>query len=264
MSKLDTRKIIENIYAIAKQRQIMIKDLETKADVSIGYLSKMNRPNSRLPLDVISNIAGQFGMTIDALVNYDPSGLTAQEKKIVKLFEKLVADTNADKLEWHVFLKDIYKRYFLKQEADVVEQRGLPPLSHVDSVKVKDENNQIVMRYAIRHESKFLNFKAEAKITARAINSYLADIGGGTRVFVVLTNYSYFYPECSLITYNFDGYEMYFLKDEQIVKVCQATAEEYPTYLECFEKLQLAVKNYDARGKLDKKANSIIDGYLGI
>lgn len=263
MSKLNTQQIVENIYTLAKQRKIKIMDLEQAAGVSVGYLSKMNKPAARLPLDVVSSIAGDFGMTVDALINYDPTGATNQEKKIVKLFDKLIADTNADKLEWNVYLKDIYERSFTKHEIDLIEKKGLPPLAYSEEVDVKEsKNGSSVKRYVIRHDSKFRNFNVEAKIYVSASNSFLADIGGGVQVFVAMTNYKYQDPDIPLVKYNFDGYEMYFIKNEQITKVCQATADEYPAYLSYFEKLQPAIKKYDARRKLDKDANNIIDSYL--
>lgn len=264
MDKLNTQQVVENIYTLAKQRNITIKTLETNANVSVGYLAKMSNPNSRLPLDVVHSIAGQFGMTMDALVNYDPAGLTTQEKKICKLFEKLTADTNADKLEWKVFLKDVYARKFTKDEIEPLNKKGLPPLADITNAgTMVNADGTKEDLCAVTHNSMFRNFNVATDITANALNSFAANIGKDVMVFVALVAYTYQEPKMPAISHTFNGYEMYFIKDGRSTKVCQATAWEYPAYLHYFEKLQAAIKNYDARGRLDKNATAIIDNYLG-
>ena len=42
----DKKRCIENIYTIAKEKNIKIGDLEEKAGVSKGYLSRINKEDS--------------------------------------------------------------------------------------------------------------------------------------------------------------------------------------------------------------------------
>lgn len=263
MTKVNTLQIVENIYTLAKQRQIMIKDLEQAAGVSVGYLSKMNKPDARLPLEVVSSIAGDFGMTVDALIHYDPTGLTNQEKKIVKLFEKLTNDTNADKLEWKIYLRDFYELAYDENEKNAKERDGLPPFTVIDSVKTEMDPQKKYYRFI--HKSCFANFRTSGNVTTEPINCFVAKIDENVAVQIVYVRYTIHdvvLDNKLPVQQVFDGYEMYFDKEGSRIKVCQATADEYPTYLECFEKLFRAIKEYDARGKLDKNANNIIDGYL--
>lgn len=42
----DKRLFISNIYQLAKERSVKIGDLEKKAGVSVGYLSRINKEDS--------------------------------------------------------------------------------------------------------------------------------------------------------------------------------------------------------------------------
>lgn len=263
MKKIDAQQVIANIYEIAKRQNILIRDLEQRAGVSIGYLSKMNRPDARLSLDVIYSIAGDFGMTMEALISYDSAGTTSQEQKIVNLFNKLIADTNTDKLGWKLYSESFWSNAYTTKEREGKEREGLPPLcSYTEADVPIDPKNDYVQ---FVHDSQFLNFQVSENITeVRPVNGFLADLGNGVQVYVVKAKYIYPEGQGMSVKFSFTGHEMYFTKKGAVTKVCQADAAEYPAYLDNFEKLEQAIKNYDARGRLDKNANAIIDDYLGI
>ena len=93
---------IENIYALAKTKGIRIGDLEEKAGVSKGYLSRINRDDSTsIPtIDLLASIADQLGVGIDFLVNYPIGAMTPNEDLVYQFIDKLIVATYTNKVDW--------------------------------------------------------------------------------------------------------------------------------------------------------------------
>lgn len=92
---------INNIYNLAKKRGIKIGDLEEKAGVSRGYLSRINKPDGASPaIETLASIAEQLGTSLDYLVYCATDSLSVNGIMILDFVEKLLADTSLRKLEW--------------------------------------------------------------------------------------------------------------------------------------------------------------------
>ena len=67
----DKNKLIDNIYAIAKKKNINIKDLETKANVSVGYFSRMLKDKENLKasptVSTMLSVSEDLGVSIELL-----------------------------------------------------------------------------------------------------------------------------------------------------------------------------------------------------
>lgn len=98
----DKRRCIANIYQLAKEKNLKIGDLEKKAGVSAGYLSRLNKEESTATLsaDFVASVAELFGVTVDALISNDYTTPTATEKYLLAFIDKLLSRTNADELAW--------------------------------------------------------------------------------------------------------------------------------------------------------------------
>lgn len=98
----DKKRCIDNIYALAKAKGLKIGDIEEKAGVSKGYLSRINKEDSTsIPtVDLLASIAEQLGVGIDFLVNFPRGTLSPNEEFVYQFIDKLMRGTIAGKLEW--------------------------------------------------------------------------------------------------------------------------------------------------------------------
>ncbi len=103
-SSLNAKQIMANIYALAKIRKIKIGDLEKAANVSAGYISRLNNDeNTTIPnVEILSAIAWKLLVPLDVLIKSNVSELTGGEQYVLRLINKLTMDTVDDKLEWAV------------------------------------------------------------------------------------------------------------------------------------------------------------------
>ena len=100
----DKARCIRNIYALAKQKSLKIGDLEEKAGVSKGYLSRINKEESTSSpsIEVLDSVSRQLDVGIDYLVNFSEEGLSENEEFVLKFVDKLMRMTLANKVEWQI------------------------------------------------------------------------------------------------------------------------------------------------------------------
>lgn len=100
----DKKRCIETIYALAKQKNIRIGDLEEAGGVSKGYLSRINKEDSTSSpsIELLDSISRQLGVGIDFLVNYSTETLSPNEQFVMQFIDKLMRLTLAGKVEWLV------------------------------------------------------------------------------------------------------------------------------------------------------------------
>ena len=91
----DKRVCMDNIYAIAKDKSIKIGDLEKKAGLSTGYLSKLSKEgNTAIPgIETLSTIADALSVSMDYLVSVNYRELNKDEKYVSSFIEKLIKGT---------------------------------------------------------------------------------------------------------------------------------------------------------------------------
>ena len=79
-----------------------IGQIEKEAGIRLGYMSRLEKEgNTAEPsMEFIVTAAKLLKVSVDTLVTVDLTGLTPHEHYIVKFFDKLKADTLADKLDW--------------------------------------------------------------------------------------------------------------------------------------------------------------------
>lgn len=100
--EINKERLIENIYSLAKKKDIKIGDLEEKAQVSKGYLSRVSKGavKANPPVDVLAAIADELEVSVDFLLDYDPNKVTDSEDYIIKFIDKLLRLTNKSELDW--------------------------------------------------------------------------------------------------------------------------------------------------------------------
>lgn len=102
MSYFDKNLMFSNIAYLLEKKKIKIGDLEEKAGVSIGYISRTKDGSSKPGIDFIVKAADVLGVSIDSLLTVDLSALTPTEQYLLKFFNKLITDTQHDLLDWKV------------------------------------------------------------------------------------------------------------------------------------------------------------------
>lgn len=93
-----------NIRELLRQNpDVKIGQIEKEAGIRLGYMSRLEKDgNTAEPsVEFIVTAAKLLKVSLDTLVSINLTGLTPTEQYIVNFFDKLKADTLADKLDWN-------------------------------------------------------------------------------------------------------------------------------------------------------------------
>lgn len=92
-----------NIRELLKESQMDIGQFEKEAGCSQGEMSRLDELNNTADpsVEFLVTAAKLLGTSLDTLVSFNLTELTATEKYLVTFFEKLNTDTLADKLDWN-------------------------------------------------------------------------------------------------------------------------------------------------------------------
>ena len=93
---------LSNVAFLAKKKGIKIGELETTADVSIGYLSRLRNEKSIPSITVVSSIADQLGVPIDAIISIDFEATTENDLYMMQFVETLSNNTRKGALKWNI------------------------------------------------------------------------------------------------------------------------------------------------------------------
>lgn len=92
-----------NIRELLRQNpDVKIGQIEKEAGIRLGYMSRLEKDGntSEPSMEFIVSAAKLLHVSIDTLISVDIVSLTPTEQYLVKFFDKLKADTLADKLDW--------------------------------------------------------------------------------------------------------------------------------------------------------------------
>lgn len=119
-----------NIRELLKQNpKVKIGMIEKEAGIRLGYMSRLEKDgNTAEPsMEFVVTAAKLLGVSIDTLVSINLAGLTPHEQYLVKFFDKLEADTVADKLDWNIEKPEKLEDVFICQG-----EPGHPLFSPID------------------------------------------------------------------------------------------------------------------------------------
>lgn len=102
MKEFDKRVCLSNIYFLAKKKGIKIGDLESAAGLSAGYISRLNKADTKTSpsIEMLVVVADMLGVTLDALLNHNFEELTPGEKYMVDFLSKLIEKTTDNDEIW--------------------------------------------------------------------------------------------------------------------------------------------------------------------
>lgn len=109
MKEFNKMLCLSNIYHLAKSKNIKIGDLESAAGVSAGYISRLNKADTKTSpsIEMLAVVADMLGVSLDALLYHDFEVLTPTEKYMVDFLEKLQAKTVSHAQVWR---RETYSR----------------------------------------------------------------------------------------------------------------------------------------------------------
>ena len=98
----DKRRFLDNVYYLAKLRDIKIGVLEANANLSTGYLARLNKEdNKSVPsIEVLVSFAEMLDVSMDSLINCDLEPMSGNDIYVCEFLDKLISDTTDNKLIW--------------------------------------------------------------------------------------------------------------------------------------------------------------------
>ena len=239
----DKRLCLANIYQLAKEKNIKIGDLEKAAGVSAGYISRINKEDSNtMPtIDFIAAVAKALGVTVDAIIKNDYSTPTPTEKYILSFIDRLLSQTNEDKLDWK-------KESAAQLKVVGYDAQGCPdhPLFAMDF----DDNNNPSPRFVSR-------FDEEYAITGDCFYLSLPGAKHSTVYLMCVDN-----PTMVGAPFTIDSYELYMVKDWKVQPLCCSTPITSMFHMPMCD-LYKAVQESCNHPKIDSDIMSAMDAFMG-
>lgn len=98
----DKRRFLDNVYYLAKLRDIKIGVLEANANLSTGYLARLNKEeNKSVPsIEVLVSFAEMLDVSMDSLINCDLEPMSGNDVYVCEFLDKLISETTGNKLVW--------------------------------------------------------------------------------------------------------------------------------------------------------------------
>ena len=102
-----------NIRELLRQNpDVKIGQIEKEAGIRLGYMSRLEKEGNKSEpsMEFIVTAAKLLKVSLDTLVSVNLTELTPTEQYLVTFFDKLKADTLADKLDWNIESPDYLNR----------------------------------------------------------------------------------------------------------------------------------------------------------
>lgn len=102
-TNFDKNLVGKNIKHLIASKNDKISEIESGAEVSNGYLSRMikDEGKSSFPImDVLFYVANKYQVSILTLLTVDLTALTPNEKFLVSFFDRIIEESNSNKIVW--------------------------------------------------------------------------------------------------------------------------------------------------------------------
>lgn len=100
--KFNKYRMFSNIRELLKNSGVKIGQIEKEAGCQLGYMSRLDKPNSTSEpsVEFLITAAKMLGVSLDVLLFVELAELNSTEKYLLSFLEKLQKDTVDEKLEW--------------------------------------------------------------------------------------------------------------------------------------------------------------------
>lgn len=147
-SEFDKNLTFANISFLLEKKKMKIGELESKAEVSTGYISRTRKDRKTKPgIEFIIKAAYVLNVSIDTLLNIHLAALTPMERYLTTFFEKLKKDTSNDQLSWNKDTADELNQLQLDENGNINHPLFILETSHEKGeTDYPDVIERIVMR----------------------------------------------------------------------------------------------------------------------
>ena len=244
----DRNRLIDNIYRVAKEKNIKIGTLEQSAGVSPGYLSRLARDDTKgsFAVDLLCSVSEQLGKTLDALVYTEHKDLTENEEKMLAFLDRLTMLTENFTLEWKMLPPMIQ---------DETYEFEHPLFRVVDCCDMDPDGNYISYKKT-EYCSHFLDQENPTIIEGRCFH-VLFDTLSNREVYLMFV--SQYEPG------SFDrrkALEIYFIRQEKYVEPIVCSILACDQIVEAMERLYKTVDDARSHLTFDRDSISAIDRFL--
>lgn len=237
----DKKRFLKNVYYLVKIKEIKIGVLEANANVSTGYLARLNKDdNKSVPsIEVLVSISDMLGVSMDSLIGCDLESMSGNDKYICRFLDKLIFDTTNNKYVW------------TKEDAAVLysTERGVehPLLKNAGDHHLYNNHYQSLFR---PNEDVELDHC-----------QYFVKIRQNTFLYLMSTL-------VSLKSMNTDEIkvekeiELYYAKEQAVRTVCRKHYMQHSPFNEKLLQLRQAAQNSTQHVNLDKELREVIDDFM--
>lgn len=234
-------------YLLKENPSVKLGQIETEGGVSIGYTSRMEKPDNKSdpPVEYLAVAAKAFNIFIDTLL-YAPLGeMTASEKYLLRFIEKVARDTTVENMIW---TREPCE--FLNDEVDI-EAYGAN--YHPLLVPNKNDMDSYGHCGSLVFESRFFPEKY-ARVMPDPYHATMT--GTNSILYIIPANIQENdAPEATF------GYELYIYDSNEVTPICN-TIQSHPAIASAISKLYALIKETTAHVRLDKTARSLIDAFM--
>ena len=234
--KLDGKKVINNIYYLAKVNKVKIGDLENAAEVSAGYLSKLLKEDvDTIPgTEILFNISNMLNVSLDNLLRIDYNSVDPTEKYLSDFLDKVIEKTLNGRIDWK------YESPTLVSQS--THQHPLYRYDYDDSC----------YQPSLVYDSKFWYYKEDCDATP--VDNFFSFKNNETTYYIVQV-------DISIKEKTFRGYEFYAYTNNETKKIC-CSSERNDLIHSHLKNLYAVVKDYLSKPKIDEDIKNAIDSFL--
>lgn len=249
----DKSRCLANIYHLAKDKGIKLGDLETKAGVSVGYISRINKDDStsKPSIDFLTGVAAVLDISLDALLYYDFEAATPSEAYLLKFIDRLYDDTMYHELPW-----DIETYYDLKNSG-ICEYDGKAnhPLFTVHTVHEPNDDGPPDYHSEALYNSAFRR-NAETTLCG---DSFKLPMTSEATLYLMKVEVN----EDPDITYGEYGcFELYMVHDGQRTPLCTSDSKHGSAFDTALMNLYDAVVESSQHSKIQPDVKEILDDFM--
>ncbi len=238
----DKKRFLNNVYYLAKLRDIKIGALEANAGLSTGYLARLNKEdNKSVPsIEVLVSFADKLKISMDSLIGCDLEPMSGTDKYICDFLDKLIFDTTNNKYIW------------TKEDASTLHasERGAehPLLKNVGDNHFY--NNHYLSQFRPNEDVELDDFQ------------YYVEIDQDTFLYLMntLVTFRSTDKEDDIRTEN--EIELYLQKGQVIKKICRKHHKQASPFDDKLLQLRQAAKDSTQHINLDEELREVIDLFM--
>lgn len=250
MRKFDSKKCINNIYYLIKDRNMKIGDVEKEVGVSTGYFSRLSKDDNQgsPSTETLCALSELLSVSLDSLVYLDLSEMGPQDKLVSDFILKLIDKTTSGSLLWNrgdnnsVFV-DI-KNFDQHPLYDENEYSEIGPTGYPEPI-FKHEYNTI--------------FRKGGDIVGEF---YDVEIEENARLYIVKTGIPNPSPFDDTVLYENLSYELFMYADNELEGICHTDSLLGKFYEKILPQLYDAAAVSSRKSKINGKVKKIINKFM--